>query len=83
MGAGVIIEIDETRNEAAGMLQRGKLLLRIHALCFQYSVEAFRYGVVRGLVIFCHRDSYPMFLQHGNIGIAAVLHAAVGVMDET
>ena len=64
------------------MLQRGKLLLWIHAFYFQYPVEAFRYGVVRRLVILCHRNGYTMFLQHGNIGVAAVLYAAVRVVNE-
>ena len=56
--------------------------LMIYDFCLQYAVYSFGYGIVRWLVVFCHGDVYAISLQFLCIGVATVLHASVGVVDE-
>ena len=78
----VVVEVDVPFNDPAGMLKRIEALLAVDTFHLYYTVGTLCDGVVRGLVVLCHGDADPIRLQHGHVGIATVLHTAVGVMDQ-
>ena len=58
-------------------------VLTICALTLDDAVHALCKGIVGGFVVLRHRDLYAMFLQFLHIEVAAVLDAAVRVVDES
>ena len=58
-------------------------VLTICALTLDDAVHALCKGIVGGFVVLRHRDLYTMFLQFLHIEVAAVLDAAVRVVDES
>lgn len=55
----------------------------VQPFCLQYPVGALRDGVLKRISALGHADAYTMALQLSHIGIAAVLAASVGVVDES
>ena len=82
MRTRVVIEMDETGYGLLCLLKRLELLLWIDIFCLYYTIATFRYRVVRGLVVLGHGDGDAVFLQHSNVGIAAVLYTPVRVVDK-
>ena len=79
-----VVKLDEAPDLLQSLLVRLEApLLTVHALMLDGAVHTLGDGVVRRLVVLRHRDQYAMPLQFLHIEIAAVLHAAVGVVDET
>jgi hypothetical protein len=70
-------------SSSSGLLHVGELFPPVSHSVFMNAVHAFRYGIVRRLVVLCHADGYMVLIQTFHIGIAAVLYASVGVMDKT
>ena len=78
----VVIEMDETRYRIPCLLKRWELLLWIDIFCLYYTIDTLRYRVVRGLVVLGHGDGDAVFLQHGHVCVATVLHTPVRVVDK-
>ena len=57
--------------------------LPVDALALDNAVYALRNTIVGRLVVFRHRYQYAMFLKFLHIEVAAVLNAAVRVVDES
>ena len=83
MWAGVVIEGYEAGYTLHCILIRLEAPLTVDDLGLQYAVHTLCYGVVRRLVVLRHAYSYAILLQFIRIGIAAILHAPVRVMDES
>ena len=79
-----IVEEDEAFYLLQSLLIRLKTsVLTIYALTLDDAVNAFCKGIVSGFVVLCHRDLYAMLLQFVHVEVAAVLDAAVRVVDES
>ena len=83
MQAVVVVEMDEARYEILHVLIRMQLLLPVEAFHLYYTIGTLGNRIVGGLVVLAHGDGDVMSLEHGNVGIAAVLHTAVGMMDKS
>ncbi len=81
--AGVVVEGDEAGYAVQRVLVRLEALLPVDHLRLEYTVDTLRNGVVRGLVVLRHAGPDAVRLQFVRIGIAAVLHASVRVVDES
>ena len=82
MQAVVVVEMDEARDEILHVLIRMQLFLPIKALHLYYTVGTLGNRIVRRLVVLAHGDTDLMRPEHSHVGIAAVLHSAVGVVDK-
>ena len=82
VGAPVVVEVDVAFYHAVSMLKRVEAFLAVYTFHLYFPVDAFCDGIVSGIVVLAHGDGNLMFLEHGYVGIAAILHAAVGVVDE-
>ena len=82
MRALLVVEADEAGDAIPGVRLALETMLTVDDLCLKDAVHTLGYGIVRRLVIFCHADSYTMFVKFLRIGIAAVLYASVGVVYE-
>ena len=80
--ASVIDVFDEGAYVGSGLLDRG-IGLGVDLLLLQGSHEALGLGVVVGVAGPAHAGSDPMGLQPFAVFMASILHAAVGVVDET
>src|SRR5580692_9665031 len=80
--ASVVDVFDEGAYVGSGCLDRG-VGLGVDFLLLQCSHEALGLGVVVGVAGAAHAGSDPVGLQPFAIFVAGVLHAAVGVVDET
>ena len=81
--ASAVIESYEAADVLQGFpIRREAPFLTVDALAFDDAVHALRNAVVGGLVVLGHRYLYAVLLQLLHIQVAAVLHAAVGVVDE-
>jgi len=79
-----IVEEDEAFYLLQSLLIRLKAsVLTIYALTLDDAVHTLCKGIVSGFVVLCHRDLYTMLLQFVHVEVAAVLDAAVGVMDKS
>ena len=79
-----IVKEDEALNLLQGLLIRLKTsVLTIYTLTLDDAVHTLCKGIVGGFVVLRHRDLYAMFLQFLHIEVAAVLDAAVRVVDES
>ena len=79
----VVVEVDVAFYHPAGMLKGVEALLPVDTFHLYYTVGPLGDGIVRRLVVLAHGDGDSIRLEHGYVGIAAVLHATVGVMDES
>ena len=77
-----VIEMDETGYGILCLPERGELLLWIDILCLYYTIDPLRYRVVRRLVVLGHGDRDTVLFQHSHVGVTAVLHTPVRVMDK-
>ena len=82
MRSVVVVEADESFNAYQCVLEALEAALAVDDLRLESAVHTFCDGVVRGLVVFRHGDAYSVLLQFVRIGVAAILHASVRVMDE-
>ena len=78
----LVVEADEAPHHFPGMLHTGEPAPAVDALVLDDAVDALGHGVVRGLAVLGHRDGDAVGLEHGHIVVAAVLHAAVGVVGQ-
>ena len=79
-----IVEINESAYLLQGLpVSLETSFLAIYALALDCAVHALSYGVVGRFVIFGHGDLDIVLLQFINVSVTAVLHAPVGVMDES
>ena len=83
VGASVVVEVDVALYHTVCMLKGVEALLAVDTFHLYFPVDALRYGIVGGIIIFTHGDGNLMRLEHGHVGIAAILYAAVGVVDES
>ena len=79
----VVVEVDVAFYHPAGMLKGVEALLPVDTFHLYYTVGTLCDGIVRRLVVLAHGYGDSMRLEHGHIGIAAILHAAVGVVDKS
>ena len=75
-------------NEATYLLQSLFICLEtpflaVYTLTLNNTIYALRKSIVGRLVVLCHRYPYAMFLQLLHVEVAAVLDAAVRVVDES
>ena len=80
--AGFVVEADETGYALQCILIRLEALLTVDDLSLEYAVHTLSYGVVGRFVVLRHADFDAVFLQFVRIGVTAVLHASVRVMDK-
>ena len=78
----VIIEVYEQGYPFTGIINGLETVLAIDNLRLEYTVYTLCNSVVGRLVILRHADHYTIFLQFLRVGVAAVLHASVGVVNE-
>ena len=84
VGTSIVIEENEALNLFQSLLKRIKpSFLTIYAFTLDCAVHALCKGVVGGFIVLCHRYPYAMFLQFLHVEVAAVLDAAVRVMNES
>ena len=82
--APAVVEQDEAPCLLQGLLIRCEApFLAVDALIFDGLVHALCNAVVGGLVVLRHGDLYAVLLQFPDVEVTAVLHATVGVMDES
>ena len=80
--AVVVVEMYEAFYDAVGVLE-GVEARAIDTLYLYYSVGALGDGVVRRVVVLRHGDGDVMLPEHLHVVVAAVLHAPVGVVDQS
>ena len=79
-----VVEIDESTYLIQSLPVRLETpFLAVYALALDRAVHALSYGVVSRFVVFGHGDSDIVLLQFIYVDVTAVLHATVGVMDES
>ena len=79
-----VVEVDKSSYLVQRLLKRIKTpVLTIYALTLDDTVHALCKGVIGGFVVLRHRDLYAVLLQFLHIEVAAVLDAAVRVVDES
>ena len=79
-----VVEEDEALYLLQSLLIRLKTpVLTIYALTLDDAVHTLCKGIVGGFVVLRHRDLYAVLLQFLHIEVAAVLDAAVRVVDES
>ena len=81
--AGFVVEGDETGDALQCILVRLETLLTVDDLGLEYAVHTLGYGIIGWFVVLRHADSDAVSLQFVRIGVTAVLHASVRVMDES
>ena len=62
-------------------LQVARCWLRIKELILNDAVNPLSHAIVRRIAIFGHTDAYMVRFELRNVIIAAILHAAIGMMD--
>jgi len=77
----VIIEVDVAPDDSTGVF-KGFEAGAVDTFHLYYTIGTFGYGIVRRLVVLGHGDADVVCPKHGHVCIAAVLHTAVGVMDQ-
>ena len=82
MRAGVVVEADEAGYALLCVVARLEAFLAVDDLGLEDAVHTLCDGVVGGFVVLRHADPDAVPLQFVRIGIAAVLHASVRVVDE-
>ena len=80
--AAVVVEIHDAANELARLPCALRTLHAIEPLLLDDAVDALGQGIVRGTVVLRHADADTQPAKARHIFIAAVLYAAVGVVDE-
>lgn len=83
VGASVVVEVDVALYHPVCMLKGVEALLAVDTFRLYFSVDALSDGVVCGIIVLTHGDGYLMRLEHGHVGIAAILHATVGVVNQS
>ena len=78
----VVVEIHDVPYEFPRLTRAFRTLHAVEPLLLDNAVYTFCYGIVRGAVVFRHADADFQPLETCHILVAAVLHAAVGVVDE-
>ena len=81
VGTHFIIYSDDFARPFPSFFQRTDDL-PIEPFFLQYAVDPFGYGILPRVAIFRHADLYHILLQQLHIGIAAILHTTVRVVDE-
>ncbi len=82
MRACVVVEADEAGYALQRVVIRLEAFLAVDDLGLENAVHTLCNGIVGGLVVLRHADPDAVPLQLVRIGIAAVLYASVGVVDE-
>ena len=82
VGPFLVVERNDPPQLFFRFLHVSELLHPVEPFALQDAVHAFRHGIVRGLVVLRHADGYMMAFQTFHIGVATVLYAPVGVMDQ-
>ena len=77
MQAVVVVEMDEACDEILHVLIRMQLFLPIKSLHLYYTIGTLGNRIVRRLVVLAHGNADLMRLEHGHIGVTAILHAAI------
>ena len=83
VGAPVVVEVNVALYHPVCVLKGVEALLTVDTFHLYLPVDTLGYGVVGGIIVLTHGDGYLMRLEHGHVGIAAILYAAVGVVDES
>lgn len=78
--SAVVVEVDVALYHARGTLDGLEQPLPIEAFHFNYPIDTFRHGIVRGLVVFCHADGNAMPPKALHVRVATILHATVRVV---
>ena len=79
-----IVEDNEALYLFQSLLIRLKTpFLTVYTLALDRAVHTLCNGIVGGFVVLCHRDLYVVLLQFLHIEVAAVLDAAIRVVDES
>ena len=77
-----VVETDVPAYGVAGLRHVAEGAAAVHRLLLDDAVDAFGHGVVRGVVVLGHANGYAVPAEFPDVGVAAVLHAAVGVVYE-
>ena len=80
--SSVVIEFHDAADELSCLPRALGTLHAVEPLLLDDAVDALGQGIIRGTVVLRHADSDSQPVKTRNIFIAAVLHAAVGVVDE-
>ncbi len=83
MRAMIVIEMNVSADDIAGMFNVIEMPLAVDTFNLYNTVGPLGYGVVRRVIVLGHADGDVMSLQHGHIIVTAILHATVGVMDQS
>ena len=78
--SAVVVEVDVALYHARGTLDGLEQPLPIEAFHFNYPIDTFRHGIVRGLVVFRHADGNAMPPKALHVRVATILHATVRVV---
>ena len=82
MQAFTIVELVDEVADAGSCFFKGFVLVEIDLLVFEGSDEAFCFGIVIGVAMPAHADSYAGLLEGIDIGFGGILHAPVRVMHQ-
>ena len=80
--AAVVVEVNEVPYAFTGCIDIAVQWLTVEFLGLYDAVDAFCYAVVGRLVVLSHADVYLMAFEFPYVGVAAVLYAAVRVVDQ-
>ena len=78
----LVVELNKVPDARPCGLQVFVRGLPVELLRLDDSVDPLGNAVVRGLVVLCHADPYAAALQLPDVGVAAVLHSPVRMVDE-
>ncbi len=82
VGPARVVKVDVPADDLAGRGDVGESAAAVYGLLLYYAVDALGHGVVGGVVVLGHAHRYAVSPQLADVGVAAVLHPAVGVVDE-
>lgn len=82
VGPARVVKVDVPSDGLAGRGDVGEGAPAVYGLLLYYAVDALGHGVVGGVVVLGHAHRYAVSPQLADVGVAAVLHPAVGVVDE-
>lgn len=78
----VVVEVDDVTDESLRLIHVLRAFHPVEPFLLDYSVDALGYGVVRGTIVLGHTDGGVYGVEQSYVSVAAVLRAAVGVVDE-
>ena len=82
MRSPVVVEVDDVSDEFLSLMLVFRTFHPIEPFLLDDSVDALGYGVVRGTIVLGHADGGVYGIEQSYVCVAAVLRAAVGMVDE-